>query len=139
MSQRKQKDTRGNSLGGKLAAARAKAQADVAARLAALGMSQPVKADEKNTIVDGHARAAVAKSLGEPVVTAPVIRNPAADFPTLDGEIEAQRHATQFLRNRPDATGCRAQGGGVWYSFGVEVGDDGKRYAVRRADFLAGV
>jgi hypothetical protein len=130
MSGRKQKDTRGKTLGGKLAEARAKAQAEVNARLAALGMSQPVKVDAKNTIVDGHARAAVA---------APVIRNPAADFPTLDGELEAQRHATQFLRSRPEATGCRAQGGGVWYSFGVEVGEDGKRFAVRRTDFLAGV
>jgi hypothetical protein len=50
-------------------------------------------------------------------------------------EAEAQRLATQFFRQRPDASGCRTQAGGIWFSFRVDASDTGERIAVRRPMF----
>jgi hypothetical protein len=123
MAKRKQNTSKTTT--GKFGAARKQVQAELFEKLTQAGLSQPVLTDG-STIVKGHARAAFAQEQGEPVQT-------------FDAGAEALRIATQFLRTRTDATGCRAQAGGVWFSFGLEIGEDGKRYAVRRDDFLAGL
>lgn len=123
MAKRKQNTSKSGT--GKFGAARKQVQADLFSRLEQAGLTNPVKTDD-GTVVQGHARAEVLAASSEPVLT-------------QDVAAEALRIATQFLRTRTDATGCRAQAGGVWFSFGLEIGEDGKRYAVRRADFLAGV